>query len=193
MTDTALTQFSAAQFAELPVPTVPPCAPPDRQSLETYLGQSQRVVKTMAQGAQWEALGDQRFRLALRSLSIFGLTFEPTVDLKVWLDGDGVLRLRSLGCELVGIDYLNQKFSLQLFGRLRVVEQEGQLYLKGVADLGVRLILPAPISYLPETVIQPAGNSLLDSVLKTIHQRLCEHLIADYQEWVQQTALQDVA
>ena len=150
-------------------------------------------MAALAQESRWEALGDRKFRLTLQSLSLFGLTFEPTVDLKVWRDEDGVLRLRSLGYELVGIDYLNQKFTLQLFGRLRVMEQDGEIYLKGVADLGVSLILPPPINYLPENVVLAAGNGLLDSVLKTIHQRLCEHLVADYQDWVQQTNLRDVA
>ncbi len=193
MADSSLTQFSAAQFAELLIPALPNAPVPDRRSLESYLGESKRVVAAMAQGSRWESLGDQQFRLTLQSLSLFGLTFEPTVDLKVWIDEDGVLRLRSLGCELVGIDYLNQQFTLQLFGRLRVVEQEGDLYLKGIADLGVSLILPPPIHYLPETMVLAAGNGLLAGVLKTIHQRLCEHLVADYQEWAQQTILRDVA
>ncbi len=189
--DPSFTKFSAAQFAELPI-AIANDATNDAQnlncqSLETYLGESQRVVSAMAQGSRWEALGDQQFRLVLRPLSIFGLTFEPTVDLKVWQDKDKVLRLRSLGYDMAGIDYINQKFSLQLFGRLRVTERDGDIYLKGMADLGVSLIMPPPVSYLPKSAITSTGNGLLASILKTIHQRLCENLVADYQRWAADT------
>ncbi|MEM9772304.1 MAG: DUF1997 domain-containing protein [Cyanobacteria bacterium P01_D01_bin.73] len=192
MTDPSFTRFSAVQFAELPVSATAKHPNPNRQSLEAYLSESRRVVATMAQGSRWEALGDQLFQLRMRSLSIFGLTFEPTVDLKVWLDNDQVLRLRSQRCDLVGLDYISQQFSLDLFGRLKVIEQDGEIHLKGIADLAVSLVLPAPISYLPENVITTAGNGLLASVLKTIHQRLCENLVTDYHQWAQQEA-RDVA
>ncbi|MEM9244516.1 MAG: DUF1997 domain-containing protein [Cyanobacteria bacterium P01_F01_bin.153] len=196
MADPSLTNFSAAQFAELPIAPssdeTQGASNLNRQSLETYLGESQRVVAAMGQGSRWEALEDEKFRLALRPLSIFGLSFEPTVDLKVWQDKDKVLRLRSLDYDMAGIDYINQKFTLQLFGRLRVTERDGDIYLKGVADLGASLIMPPPISYLPENAIISAGNGLLASVLKTIHQRLCENLVTDYQRWAEET-LQGVA
>ena len=195
MADSSFTKFSAAQLAELaiaPRDTTNDAPNLNRQSLNTYLGESQRVVAAMGQGSRWESLGDKKFRLALRPLSIFGLTFEPTVDLKVWQDKEKVLRLRSLDYDMAGIDYINQKFTLQLFGRLRVIEREGEMYLKGMADLVFSLIMPPPISYLPETVITSAGNGLLASVLKTIHQRLCENLVADYQQWAKET-VQDAA
>lgn len=177
MASSALAAFSATQTIELPVPEEP-------VPIRHYLRQPKRLVDALGHTSRIESLGDNRFRLLMRPLSLFALTFQPTVDMQLRSRPDGTVRLKSVGCEIRGIEYINRRFSLELYGQLRPVEADGQTVLRGVADLAVRVELPPPLRYMPQAAIQPAGDRLLKSVLSTIEQRIRRHLLQDYERWV---------
>ncbi|MBD2312093.1 DUF1997 domain-containing protein [Desertifilum sp. FACHB-1129] len=172
------TRFAASQSVEMAVPelVVP---------IQHYLRQPQRLVNALTGASQIESLSEERYRLKMRSLNFMTLSFQPTVDLKVWSESGGTIHLKSMGCEIRGIEYINQRFALNLVGKLSPISLNGQTYLKGRADLEVSVELPPPLSFAPTSLIETTGNGLLRSVLLTIKQRLMHQLIADYRHWVQ--------
>lgn len=170
------TRFAASQAVELSVPEQP-------IPIQHYLRQPHRLVKALTTPSQIKPLGEDCYRLTIRPLTFMHLSFQPAVDLKVWSEADGMIRLRSLACELRGLDYINQRFTLNLVGKLYPEQRNGHPMLKGRADLEVKVELPPPLSFTPAAILETAGNSLLKSVLLTIKQRLMHQLLEDYRHW----------
>jgi Protein of unknown function (DUF1997) len=112
------------------------------------------------------------------------ISLQPTVDMRVWAESNGNILLRSVGCEILGIEYINQRFSLNLKGYLSPHHSSTGTCLQGKADLEVKVDLPPPFSFTPTPILETAGNGLLKSVLLTVKQRLLHQLLTDYRRWV---------
>lgn len=170
-------EFKASQSVRLSVET--PTA-----SLQHYLRQPQRLVYALTDPTRVEFLGSDRFRLKMRPLNFLMVSLQPTVDLAVHANSDGSLQLRSLGCEIRGVDYINRRFHLALEGYLSPQATANGTDLIGLADLQVGVDIPPPLDLTPRPILEATGNGLLKSVLLTIKQRLSQHLVADYQRWL---------
>ncbi|MBS3026349.1 MAG: DUF1997 domain-containing protein [Dolichospermum sp. DET50] len=170
------TKFIASQSVEISVP---------QQSIpiQHYLRQPQRLVNALVDNTRIQQLSDEVFRLKMRPLSFMSLSIQPTVDMRVWADTSGTIYLRSLGCEILGFEYINQRFALNLKGYLSPVELNSETHLQGKADLEVLVDIPQPFSFTPKSILETTGNGLLKSVLLTIKQRLLHHLLEDYRHW----------
>ena len=169
-------RFLASQSVKIAVP--------DQQiPIQHYLRQPKRLVSALVDATRLEQLSQDCFRLKMRPLSFMMLTIQPTVDLRVWTLSDGTLRLKSIGCEIRGVEYINERFALNLFGRLSPCEIEGIPHLKGIADLEVQVELPPPLQFTPKPILETTGNGLLKSVLVTVKQRLMHNLLVDYRHW----------
>jgi hypothetical protein len=170
------TQFVASQSVEIVVPEQP-------IPIQHYLRQPQRLVQTLVDPSRLEQLGPEQFRLKMRPLTFMMLSFQPTVDLQVWAEADESIQLRSLNCEIRGVEYINQRFELDLVGQLLPYQTGRNTYLRGQADLTVQVELPPPLCFTPQPLLEAAGNGLLKSVLLTIKQRLMHQLLLDYRHW----------
>lgn len=173
------TQFSASQAVEIVVPKQP-------IPIQHYLRQPQRLVNALVDPSRVEHLSNECFRLTMRPLTFMTLSIQPTVDIKVWAD-NGTIYLRSQGCEIRGVDYINQRFALYLKGYLSPSQVGSNAGLQGKADLEVQVELPPPLWLTPKPILETAGNGLLKSVLLTIKQRLQHQLLADYYAWASDT------
>jgi hypothetical protein len=173
--------FSAVQSIELAVPDQP-------IPIQHYLRQPQRLVQALIDPSQVESLGQDCFRFKMRPVHFMTLSLQPTVDLQIWAEPNGAIHLRSTGCEIRGIEYINQRFHLELTGQLIPRQQQANLqtktYLSGQANLQVQVDLPPPLSFTPRALVETTGNGLLRSVLLTIKQRLVHQLLSDYCAWV---------
>ncbi|MEM9922905.1 MAG: DUF1997 domain-containing protein [Cyanobacteria bacterium P01_D01_bin.50] len=172
------TKFQACQSVEIPVPHQP-------IPIKHYLRQPQRLVDALVEPSRVEQLNRSVFRLKMRPLTFMSLSIQPIVDMRVWASVNGTIRLESVGSEIRGIEYINQRFQLDLKGNLSSYEKDGNTRLKGIANLEVRVELPPPLSFTPKPILEAAGNGLLKSVLLTIKQRLLRQLLVDYQRWVE--------
>lgn len=170
-------EFKASQSVRLSIET--PTA-----SLQHYLRQPRRLVYALTDPTRVEFLGSDRFRLKMRPLNFLMVSLQPTVDLAVHAHSDGSLQLRSLGCEIRGVDYINRRFHLALEGYLSPQATANGTDLIGLADLQVGVDIPPPLDLTPRPILEATGNGLLKSVLLTIKQRLSQHLVADYQRWL---------
>jgi hypothetical protein len=103
----------------------------------------------------------------------------------VWAESDGTVHLQSTDCEIRGVDYINQRFHLDLLGKLSPTVTGKKARLQGVADLQVQVDLPPALWFTPQPILETAGNSLLKSVLMTVKQRLSHQLLIDYSRWAQ--------
>jgi len=179
------TCFSASQSIELVVPelSIP---------IQHYLRQPQRLIKALVDPSRTEQIGVDSFRLKMRPLHFMAFTLQPTVDMEVLTEPDGGIRLRSTACEIRGIEYINQRFSLNLVGRLVPYQTQQTTYLKGKADLQVQVDLPPPFLLTPKPVLETTGNGLLRSVLLTIKQRLTHQLLSDYRSWAASQTAENV-
>jgi Protein of unknown function (DUF1997) len=171
-----IVKFTADRSVEIAVPkhSIP---------IQHYLRQPHRLVRSLVDPNRIKQVSDNEFCLTMRTLSFFGFDLQPTVFLQVWTEADGTVRIASTNCEIRGIDYINQRFSLKLSGELSPCEQQGQTYLSGRADLEVQVALPPPLSFTPKAIVESAGNSLLKSILIAFKQRLMHQLLADYVSW----------
>lgn len=169
-------QFNASQSVCLAVPeqSIP---------IQHYLRQPQRLIRALVDPKRTEQLSPEVFRLKMRSLSFMMISVQPTVDLRLWGSSDGTIHLRSVGCEIRGNDYINQRFSLDLLGKLRPQIHHDKPHLVGQADLSVGVDLPPPLWLTPRPILEATGNGLLQSVLLTIKQRLMHQLLSDYAAW----------
>jgi hypothetical protein len=169
-------EFVASQSVEITVPEQP-------IPIQHYLRQPQRLVHAIADSNRIEQLSQERYRLKMRPLDFMSLQFQPTVDLKVWTDSDGTVHLKSIGCQILGLDYINQRFALDLKGKLYPYQNNGVTQLKGRADLKVSVDIPLPFSLTPKPILETTGNGLLKSVLVRIKQKLMHQLLVDYRQW----------
>ncbi|NET02310.1 MAG: DUF1997 domain-containing protein [Sphaerospermopsis sp. SIO1G1] len=170
-------KFIASQSVEIAVPKQP-------IPIHHYLRQPQRLVKTLVDNSRIQQLSEDVFRLKMRPLNFMSLNIQPTVDMRVWADSQGTVYLRSVGCEIRGFEYINQRFSLNLKGYLSPYHSNSETRLQGKADLEVLVDIPYPFSLTPKPILETTGNGLLKSVLLTIKQRLLHHLLSDYRHWV---------
>lgn len=169
-------QFTASQSIELMVPDqgIP---------IHHYLRQPQRLIEALVDPNRVEILGENLFRLKMRPLSFLMLSIQPTVDLKVWTDVGGTLRLRSTDCEIRGVEYINERFHFDLVGQLMPIQQGDVTILTGQADLQVAVDIPPVLWLTPRALLEATGNGVLKSVLLTIKQRLSHQLLLDYRHW----------
>ena len=172
-------RFFASQLVDLHVPDQP-------IPIQHYLRQPQRLVQALVDPSRTEQLSADCFRLKMRSLSFMTLSIQPTVDMRVWSESDGSLRVQSIACEIRGVEYINQRFHLNLTGRLIPEQRQGATFLKGRADLEVQVELPPPLWLTPKPILEATGNGLLHSVLLTVKQRLMHQLLVDYRVWADQ-------
>jgi hypothetical protein len=103
--------------------------------------------------------------------------------MQVWAELDGTIHLKSVGCEIRGVEYVNQRFSLNLNGRLTPQQINGVTYLIGRADLEVQVDMPPLLWLTPKPLLENTGNALLHSVLLTVRHRLMHQLLVDYRNW----------
>lgn len=176
-------EFHASQTLRLRVPN-------EVIPIEHYLRQPQRLVQAITDPRRIELLGDGLYRLSLRPLQFFGISIEPTADLRVWSLADGTLRLESVACRVKGPEYLsfvNDSFGMALQGTLTPQRQATHTELQGQADLQIHLELPPPIRFLPTSVLDRTGKTFLSGILGTIKHRLERQLVEDYRAWVATT------
>lgn len=176
-------RFTASQSVDM-------TAPKEAIPIQHYLRQPQRLVKALVDSSRVEQLSEECFRLKMRPLAFMTLKIQPTVDLKVWTEPNGTVHLQSVACEIRGIEYINQRFALNLEGYLSPCSLEGTS-LQGKADLSVQVDLPYPFSLTPKPILEATGNGLLKSVLLTIKQRLLHQLITDYRHWVHTQSVEE--
>jgi hypothetical protein len=178
--------FQASETVKLPVAE-------QEISLKHYLRQPQRLVKAIADPQLTKQLSPELYQLKMRPLNFMDIYhFQPIVTLKVWTGASGTVYLKSEDCEIKGIDYINNRFSLNLKGKLSPKIIGEQTYLQGQANLEVKVELPPPLWLTPKPLLEVAGNGLLKSVLIRIKQRIMNHLIYDYQHWIQQDQTQEL-
>ena len=155
--------------------------------IQHYLRQPKRLVKAIADPRLMKQLSDDIYELKMRPINFMELYhFQPIVLLKVWSGSNGSVYLKSEGCQIKGIDYINERFSLKLKGVLYPQESEGETTLDGQADLEVGVELPTALMFTPKPFLEVAGNKLLKSVLGRIKQKLTTQLVRDYRAWASQ-------
>jgi hypothetical protein len=178
-------RFTASQSVDIPVVEQP-------VPIQHYLRQPQRLVRALASSSRIEHLGSDLFRLKMRPLFFMMLSLQPTVDMNVWAESDGTVRLRSRSCEILGVEYINERFALNLSGQLQPRTVSGMTHLRGRADLEVMIVdLPPPFLFTPRPILETTGNGLLKSVLLTVKQRLVHQLVSDYQLWANTQSLEE--
>ncbi|MDX2213626.1 MAG: DUF1997 domain-containing protein [Oculatellaceae cyanobacterium bins.114] len=170
-------RFTASQSVELAVPEQP-------IPIQHYLRQPQRLIRALVDPSRMEQLSADSFRLKMRPISFMMLSLQPVVDMRVWSEANGTIRLESIGCEIRGIEYINQRFKLNLVGKLSPVVVNQTTHLRGRADLEVQVELPPAFLMTPKPLLEATGNGLLRSVLLTVKQRLMHQLLVDYRKWV---------
>jgi hypothetical protein len=174
------TRFFASQSVLIDVPNEP-------VPIQHYLRQPHRLVHALTDPSRIEQLDCDSFRLKMRPLKFIMLSVQPTVDIQIRAYSNGAVYLKSIACEIRGIEYINQRFDLKLAGKLYPCQRQGQTQLEGKADLEVRVELPPPLWLTPKPILERTGNSLLKGVMSTIKQRLMHQLLVDYHEWATST------
>ncbi|MEL6928333.1 MAG: DUF1997 domain-containing protein [Cyanobacteria bacterium J06600_6] len=152
--------------------------------IQHYLRQPQRLVRAIAEPQLIKQISADAYELKMRPIDFMEIYhFQPIVQLKVWSGSGSSVYIKSEGCQIKGIDYINNRFSLKLKGVLSPHERDGETVLLGQADLEVGVELPTALMFTPKAFLERAGNKLLKSVLGRIKQKLMTQLVQDYQIW----------
>ena len=152
-----------------------------------YLRQPKRLVEAIADPRLMKQMSEELYELKMRPINFMEMYhFQPVVLLKVWSGSNGSVYLKSEDCQIKGIDYINQRFSLKLKGVLYPQEFPEQTILKGQADLEVKVELPTALMFTPKPLLEVAGNQILKRVLGRIKHKLSSQLIQDYHAWSSQ-------
>ena len=175
--------FSASESVQISVEN-------EATPIQHYLRQPQRVVKAIAEPRLIKQLSDDSYELKMRPINFMEVYhFQPIVQLKVWSGSGSSVYLQSQGCQIKGIEYINDRFTLKLKGVLSPYDRDGQTVLQGQADLEVGVDLPMALMFTPKPFLEKAGNKLLKSVLGRIKQKLMTQLVEDYAAWASQEAV----
>lgn len=177
--------FKASESVQIPIAN-------EETPIQHYLRQPKRLVHAIADSQLMKQVSEDLYELKMRPINFMEIYhFQPIVLLKVWSGTKGSVYLQSVGCQIEGIGYINDRFSLKLKGVLQPTEEDGQTLLKGQSDLEVEVELPAALMFTPKPFLERAGNKLLKSVLARIKNKLTTQLIQDYRTWAsQETKLQ---
>ena len=155
--------------------------------IQHYLRQPKRLVNAIADPQLMKQMSDDLYELKMRPINFMEIyRFQPIVLLKVWSGSNGSVYLQSVGCQIKGIDYINDRFSLNLKGVLYPRDSNGHTTLEGQSDLEVQVELPSALMFTPKAFLERAGNKLLKSVLSRIKGKLTTQLIQDYRVWASQ-------
>ena len=172
--------FDASESVQIPVAN-------EGTPIRHYLRQPKRLVHAIADSQLMKQISDDMYELKMRPINFMEIYhFQPIVLLKVWSGSNGSVYLQSVDCQIEGIDYINDRFSLKLKGVLYPRESNGQTILEGQSDLEVRVELPSALMFTPKPFLERAGNKLLKSVLGRIKNKLTTQLIQDYRAWSSQ-------
>lgn len=178
-----LTCLLTSQTVEIQVPR-------EALPIEAYLSHPDRLVRTLAPQDRLALLQEGLYRLTILPVRVLNLTIAPIVDVKVWLDDDRKVQVESIACEISGLEAFRDRFDLKLVGELYPIHTPKQILLRGSALLRVNVDLPMPFSMMPRSMVESAGNGVLDTTLKTVKGRMLKYIIKDYQAWVrEQTSL----
>jgi len=169
--------------AKTPVSIAVPDAP---ISIDNYLREPDRLVNVLGDPRRIQKISRDVYRIAIKPLSFLVLDLQPIVDLQVWAEPNGTVRLQSVGYEVRGVDYARYGFNLELTGKLYPTIRHGRTFLIGRAALQVRVQLPPILQFTPQTMIEATGSTMLTGILGTIESRLRQDLLPDYQLWAQE-------
>jgi hypothetical protein len=61
-----------------------------------------------------------------------------------------------------------------------------RILLRGSALLKIELDLPMPFKVMPRSIVEGAGNAVLETTLKTVKGRMLKYVVKDYQAWVKE-------
>ncbi|MGB8702785.1 MAG: DUF1997 domain-containing protein, partial [Thermosynechococcaceae cyanobacterium] len=168
--------FTASQSISI---SVPQAAVP----IQHYLRQPHRLVQALTDPSQIERLSEDCYRLKMKPKQFLMFSLQPTVDIQLQAKTDGTVFLISKGCQIRGVEYINERFHLDLKGVLYPTVKGEQTYLEGLADLKVQVDIPPMLWMTPRSIVETTGHGLLKSILMTVKQRLVHQLVTDYQKW----------
>ena len=156
--------------------------------IQHYLRQPQRLVGAIADPQLIKQVSDDLYELKMRPINFMEIYhFQPIVLLKVWSGSQGIVYLKSEDCNIKGVNYINDRFSLKLKGILYPQQLNGATILKGQADLEVAVGLPTALMFTPKPFLERTGSKLLRGVLSRMKHKLSSQLVHDYYTWASQS------
>ena len=173
------TRLFTSQVVEIKVPRA-------AYPIESYLEQPDRLLRTIAPGDRMDLLENGNYRLVILPVNVLGLNISPVVDLAVWVDKDRKVQVESVGCEIRGVESLRDRFDFKLMGELYTIHTPNQVMLRGSALLKIEIELPMPFKVMPRSIVEGAGNAVLEAMLNTVKGRMLRYVVDDYQAWVKE-------
>ena len=173
------TRLFTSQVVEIKVPRA-------AYPIESYLEQPDRLLRTIAPGDRMNLLENGNYRLVILPMNVLGLNISPVVDLAVWVDKDRKVQVESVGCEIRGVESLRDRFDFKLMGELYTIHTPNQVMLRGSALLKIEIELPMPFKIMPRSIVEGAGNAVLEAMLNTVKGRMLKYVVDDYQAWVKE-------
>ena len=173
------TRLVTSQTVEIQVPRA-------AHSIESYLSQPDRLLRTLAPGDRMDLLENGHYRLEILPMTVLGFNISPVVDLAVWVDDDRKVQVESVGCEIRGVESLRDRFDFKLIGELYPIHTPDQILLRGSALLKIEIELPMPFKIMPRPIVEGAGNAVLEATLNSVKGRMIKYVVNDYQAWAKE-------
>ncbi|KAH9300323.1 hypothetical protein KI387_011906 [Taxus chinensis] len=159
-----------------------------------YIKQVDRIVKiTFPDSSRIKYLGDNVWQARLKPVTFFTITAISSCDVKVFHSRNSLqLSSNKLVLDLTGLPGLNDDldFNFSLQGKLSVhkesfsvVESQHTHSFKGWVAMQINVDLPLPFALMPDSIILPVGNGILDRILGAMEGELTSRILRDYNIW----------
>ena len=89
-------------------------------------------------------------------------------------------------------EFKNLDFDFFLLGQLAIAESDTSTSqikkFQGFVDMGLKVDMPFPFSMMPQSILAPMGDGILDRILGAMEAALLAGLVRDYREWCKSTS-----
>ncbi|XP_024526253.1 uncharacterized protein LOC112344916 [Selaginella moellendorffii] len=163
---------------------------------QDYVKEVDRIVRVaFPDSSRIEFVGNSTWRSRLRPVTFFSVSATPVCYLRVFYRESTktlVLESDKLVLEFIGLppgmnDDINLQFSLggDLGAQSSIASNASNAAgrFHGSVSLGLDCDLPLPFSLMPEAIVLPVGDGILDRILGAMEFALLDGLLADYKQW----------
>ena len=125
-----------------------------------------------------EPIGVNGYHLILGKFGNFGFELEPSIDLELLPQAEGIYRIETLPVSPQRV--AKDGYAVDFKASLQLSPEGESTLVKWELDLEVSIRLPAFIGLLPDTLVQSSGDHLLRQIVRQVSRRLTWKVQEDF-------------
>ncbi|XP_061362238.1 uncharacterized protein LOC133305990 [Gastrolobium bilobum] len=165
-------------------------------SFDQYMDNKDRIIQAVfPDKGTAKQLNEEEWRIKMPPIQCLFLNVQPIADVRLTLKSNGegyppdiphhitkILELHFLRWELQGLRtfYMDPNFNLDVKGAIYPERRGTQSWLKNQAEMKISFCVSPTMAFIPENVLQDAGELVFKTMLDEVKQEFQGRLLADY-------------